>query len=61
MGSWNAIACYPKVRRLGISGYGRRYAHLPSEHLPDYVDRLSALQVVDPELKGYDLITANKL
>ncbi len=38
----------------------RRYAHLSSEHLTGYVDRLSALHVVGDESDSYDLVTANK-
>ncbi|ESS71256.1 hypothetical protein MGMO_114c00060 [Methyloglobulus morosus KoM1] len=38
----------------------RRYAYLSSEHLTDYVDRLSVLQVLDSGSKGYDLATADK-
>jgi len=37
----------------------RRYAHLYSEHLAEYVDRLSALHAIDDPI-GYDLATANK-
>jgi hypothetical protein len=35
----------------------RRYAHLSSEHLAEYVDRLSAFRVVEPVQAGYDLAT----
>lgn len=38
----------------------RGYAHLSSEHLAGYVDRLSAFHVVGDEPDSYDLATANK-
>ena len=38
----------------------RRYAHLSSEHLAGYVDRLSAFRTVETEASSYDLATANK-
>ncbi len=37
----------------------RRYAHLSSEHLAEYVDRLSALRPIDDPI-GYDLAIVNK-
>lgn len=38
----------------------RRYAHLFSEHLTGYVDRLSVLRVVGDESDSYDLATGIK-
>jgi len=38
----------------------RRYAHLSSEHLAGYVDRLSALRAVGEESDSYDLATGTK-
>ena len=38
----------------------RRYAHLSSEHLAEYVDRLPAFRVVESAQVGYDLATAQK-
>lgn len=38
----------------------RRYAHLSSEHLAGYVDRLSELRTFGGEPDGYVLTTANK-
>ncbi len=37
----------------------RRYAHLSSEYLAEYVDRLSALRTIDDPI-GYDLVTVKK-
>jgi hypothetical protein len=37
----------------------RRYAHLSSEHLSGYVDRLSALHAVWDEPDSYDLATGH--
>ncbi len=36
----------------------RRYAHLSSEHLAEYVDPLSTLHVVGDDDRSYDLATA---
>lgn len=38
----------------------RRYAHLSSEHLASYVDRLSAFRVVESAQNSYDLATGHK-
>lgn len=38
----------------------RRYAHLSSEHLAGYVDRLSALRCFSEDSDSYDLATVNK-
>ena len=38
----------------------RRYAHLSSAHLAEYVDRLFAIRAIDDDPIGYDLATVNK-
>ena len=45
---------------MGIGGNSGRYAHLSSEHLADYVDRLSGLRVLDGA-GGYDLATVPEM
>ncbi|WP_408605675.1 tyrosine-type recombinase/integrase [Methylosarcina fibrata] len=37
----------------------RRYAHFSSDHLADYVERLSGLRAVSDQVDGYDLATGN--
>jgi beta-glucosidase/6-phospho-beta-glucosidase/beta-galactosidase len=39
----------------------RRYAHLSSEHLAVYVDRLPALHVVEEDADSYNLATGHKI
>ena len=63
--SWHVQAGTPLHVLQELGGWEsvemvRRYAHLSSEHLAGYVDRLSGLQVVGEELNSYDLATANK-
>ncbi|MEQ1739139.1 MAG: tyrosine-type recombinase/integrase [Methyloglobulus sp.] len=63
--SWHVQAGTPlhvlqELRRWESVDMVRRYAHLSSEHLTDYVDRLSELQAVDSGSKGYELATVNK-
>ena len=56
--SWHVQAGTPLHVLQELGGWEsaemvRRYAHLSSEHLAEYVDRLSGLQLVG----GYDLAT----
>jgi beta-glucosidase/6-phospho-beta-glucosidase/beta-galactosidase len=39
----------------------RRYAHLSSEHLAVYVDRLPAFHVVGEDADSYSLATGHKI
>lgn len=64
--SWHVQAGTPLHVLQELGGWEsvemvRRYAHLSSEHLTDYVDRLSTLQSVDSGSEGYDLATVNKI
>jgi len=63
--SWHVQAGTPLnvLQELGgweSSDMVRRYAHLSSDHLAGYVDRLSSAQNVLDEQKGYELATTNK-
>jgi integrase len=63
--SWHVQAGTPLHVLQELGGWEsvemvRRYAHLSSEHLAGYVDRLSALHVVGEEPDSYDLATGNK-
>lgn len=62
--SWHVQAGTPLHVLQELGGWEsvemvRRYAHLSSEHLAEYVDRLSALRTIDDPI-GYDLATVNK-
>jgi len=62
--SWHVQAGTPLHVLQELGGWEsvemvRRYAHLSSEHLAEYVDRLSALHTIDDPI-GYDLATVNK-
>lgn len=59
--SWHVQAGTPLHVLQELGGWEsvemvRRYAHLSSEHLADYVDRLSGLRLVEGG-RGYDLAT----
>lgn len=59
--SWHVQAGTPLHVLQELGGWEsvemvRRYAHLSSEHLADYVDRLSGLRVLEGG-RGYDLAT----
>lgn len=63
--SWHVQAGTPLHVLQELGGWEsvemvRRYAHLSSEHLAGYVDRLSGLHVVGDEAGSYDLATGNK-
>lgn len=63
--SWHVQAGTPLHVLQELGGWEsvemvRRYAHLSSEHLAGYVDRLSALRVVEMDQESYDSATANK-
>ena len=63
--SWHVQAGTPLHVLQELGGWEsvemvRRYAHLSSEHLASYVDRLSALRAVPDYSEGYDLATGNK-
>jgi integrase len=63
--SWHVQAGTPLNVLQELGGWEsvemvRRYAHLSSEHLAEYVDRLSTLHVVRDESDSYDLATGNK-
>ncbi len=63
--SWHVQAGTPLNVLQELGGWEsvemvRRYAHLSSDHLAEYVDRLSALHVVGGESDSYDLATGNK-
>jgi integrase len=63
--SWHVQAGTPLHVLQELGGWEsvemvRRYAHLSSEHLAGYVDRLSVLRVVGDEPDSYDLATGNK-
>ncbi|WP_081607883.1 tyrosine-type recombinase/integrase [Methylomonas sp. MK1] len=63
--SWHVQAGTPLHVLQELAGWEsvemvRRYAHLSSEYLAGYVDRLSALHVVGEDSDSYDLATANK-
>jgi integrase len=63
--SWHVQAGTPLNVLQELGGWEsvemvRRYAHLSSEHLAGYVDRLSAFHVVGDEPDSYDLATGNK-
>lgn len=63
--SWHVQAGTPLHVLQELGGWEsvemvRRYAHLSSEHLAGYVDRLSGLHVVGDEADSYDLATGNK-
>jgi integrase len=63
--SWHVQAGTPLHALQELGGWEsvemvRRYAHLSSEHLSGYVDRLSALHVVGEESDSYDFATGNK-
>lgn len=62
--SWHVQAGTPLHVLQELGGWEsvemvRRYAHLSSEHLAGYVDRLSALQVVGSQSESYDLATSS--
>lgn len=63
--SWHVQAGTPLHVLQELGGWEsvemvRRYAHLSSEHLAEYVDRLSAIREVDHDPNSYDLATVNK-
>ncbi|WP_407661369.1 tyrosine-type recombinase/integrase [Methylomarinum vadi] len=63
--SWHVQAGTPLHVLQELGGWEsvemvRRYAHLSSAHLAEYVDRLSAIRAIDDESIGYDLATVNK-
>jgi integrase len=63
--SWHVQAGTPPNVLQELGGWEsaemvRRYAHLSSDHLAGYVDRLSALHAVADETSSYDLATVNK-
>jgi integrase len=63
--SWHVQAGTPLHVLQELGGWEsvemvRRYAHLSSEHLAGYVDRLSALRAVGEESDSYDLATGTK-
>ncbi len=62
--SWHVQAGTPLHVLQELGGWEsvemvRRYAHLSSEHLAEYVDRLSAIRPID-DSNNYDLATVNK-
>lgn len=64
--SWHVQAGTPLNVLQELGGWEsvemvRRYAHLSSEHLSAYVDRLSDLHSVDSGLNSYDSATVIKL
>jgi integrase len=63
--SWHVQAGTPLHVLQELGGWEsvemvRRYAHLSSEHLADYVDRLSGLRTLDG-VGGYDLATVPEM
>lgn len=63
--SWHVQAGTPLHVLQELGGWEsvemvRRYAHLSSEHLTEYVDRLSAFRVVEADQDSYDLATRTK-
>lgn len=63
--SWHVQAGTPLQVLQELGGWEsvemvRRYAHLSSEHLAEYVDRLSAFRVVETSQSSYDLATGHK-
>lgn len=63
--SWHVQAGTPLHVLQELGGWEsaemvRRYAHLSSEHLAQYVDRRSGLHVVSEE-NGYDLVTVPQI
>jgi integrase len=63
--SWHVQAGTPPHVLQELGGWEsvevvRRYAHLSSAHLAEYVDRLSALRVVQDEVDCNDSATVNK-
>ncbi len=63
--SWHVQAGTPLnfLQELGgweTSDMVRRYAHLSSEHLAGYVDRLSEHRPFSDKSEGYDMATADK-
>ncbi|MBN8759493.1 MAG: integrase [Thiobacillus sp. 65-69] len=63
--SWHVQAGTPLHVLQELGGWEsvemvRRYAHLSSEHLADYVDRLSGLRLVEGG-RGYDLATLSEM
>jgi integrase len=63
--SWHVQAGTPLHVLQELGGWEsvemvRRYAHLSSEHLASYVDRLSAFRMVGSAQDSYDLATGHQ-